>query len=193
MFMKNKILSSVERRIPLTDYEKRLFLHGMDIILCDGSSFLSCILLSFLFHRVTETAVYLILFSALRINSGGWHAATRCHCFMSFSGLYLLYLVLLNVRIPLVVSAFIFLSSRIIILYNCPVEHCLQPLSQKEIDQSRMNITLLLLLLLILFIFKADTLAFVIATVCGYDALLMMILKKSKNWRYADGNQMSDC
>ena len=91
-------------KLNLDDYQQKLFAHGLDIIFCDGSEFLSSLVFSVLLNFFRETLVYLLLFALLRINTGGWHARTRVKCFVIFESLYFLFLISMKITIPLTIQ-----------------------------------------------------------------------------------------
>ena len=54
--------------------------YGMLVVLCNGTTYLLILLLSFILHCVARTVLFLLLFSAVRIFTGGHHEPTPLRC-----------------------------------------------------------------------------------------------------------------
>ncbi len=175
-------------KLNLDDYQQKLFAHGLDIIFCDGSEFLSSLVFSVLLNFFRETLVYLLLFALLRINTGGWHARTRGKCFVVFESLYFLFLISMKITIPLTIQVCRMLLSSCYIRYNSPVEHWLQPLTDEEIASCRYRIKYVLIFIFVFYVisyFIYYHFCQISMTVMVYNVLLMAVLKNSPEWRYA--------
>ena len=175
-------------KLNLDDYQQKLFAHGLDIIFCDGSEFFFTLVFSAFLSSFKETLVYLVLFALLRINTGGWHARTRGKCFMVFESLYILFFISLKITIPITTQVFLMLLSSCYIRYNSPVEHWLQPLTDKEISFCRYRIKYVLIFIFVFYVisyFIYYPFCQISMTVMVYNVLLMAVLKNSPEWRYA--------
>jgi len=182
--MKRIVLNYMKRYINMSEYQELLFLHGIDIIVNDGKNVLIVLLLSFVFHRFWETALFIMTFSLLRIHSGGYHAETHAGCFCGYLATYFLFLGMIRISLSMELSLIIdFLCSSYIII-NGPVEHKNNPLTEGERKRNMQYIIFYIFLFHILFVLFFRKYYTMIISVLFLNAYMMFCLKHSKNWRY---------
>ena len=130
--VKKAFISYANKRLILSDVDKSLISHGIDIIVSDGRNFLSVFFLSFLFHKTKETLLYLVILSCLRGHTGGWHSESEFGCFVSYNLSYILIISIMNLDLSVFVMSVLVLFSIVYINMFAPVEHPNNPLSHAE-------------------------------------------------------------
>lgn len=68
--------------------------YGMLVVLCNGTTYLLILLLSFILHCVARTVLFLLLFSVVRIFTGGHHEPTPLRCTLLSIAIWLLAMML---------------------------------------------------------------------------------------------------
>ncbi len=180
---KDYIICFFNRRIGLSELEKELVSHGMDILICDGRNFVSVILLSFFLGTTRRTILYLVILSCLRGHTGGWHSKTELGCFVTYNISYLL-LIWLSYRSihPYIMNLIISTSASYIIWFS-PIEHINNPLSNQEREKNKMISVyysmVFFFLYTVLLIHKQTGYAAIISLAFVYDAILMELLRRS--------------
>lgn len=71
--------------------------YGMLVVLCNGTTYLLILLLSFILHCVARTVLFLLLFSVVRIFTGGHHEPTPLRCTLLSIAIWLLAMMLSTV------------------------------------------------------------------------------------------------
>ncbi len=122
------IANALTKKKELSSIRKKLIVHGIDILICDGRNYLCLFLLSLLLHRFTDAVVFAVLLSVLRSRTGGWHANTPNKCFLFYQLSFLLFCLFSSFEFPFIYHILMIISSAYI-LVNSPVEHVFNPLS----------------------------------------------------------------
>ena len=135
---KSHIICFFNRRIGLSELDRELVSHGIDILICDGRNYVSTILLSFFFGTTRRTILYLIILSCLRGHTGGWHSKTELGCFVTYNISYLLLIWLSYRGIHPFFMNLIILTAVSYIIWFSPIEHINNPLSNQEREKNRM-------------------------------------------------------
>ena len=182
--IKNKLLGNV------VFSEKKMILleHGIDILISDGRNYLCVLFLSFLFKNTNHALLYLIVLSSLRVHTGGWHASTELMCFLSYQGMFILFSFLNLLDFPDFICTILMLLSTLYIIRCAPIEHKYNPMSDEEIKKNQhlcylyCFFYLLLFFLFQMFLTSSYSQDIVIAFV--YNAILMILLQRSKAFRY---------
>lgn len=189
--LKESLLNRLFANRQLSGYQKKLATHGLDIIINDVRNYLIVLLLSIFFDSVIITVHFIFSFSLLRIHCGGYHAPTKAKCCLTFVCIYLLFLLFIFSDIEKSIIFVVSSAALIYIIFNAPMEHIRNKLSEKEIKRNK---TAAIIIALALFI-----IGFVMM-MADYDyykvpcyslisnTVLMMMLRYSKNWRYFNVN-----
>lgn len=191
MELKKSFLNRIFENRQLSDNQKKLVAHGLDVFINDTRNYLIVLLLSLFLDDITNALYFIISSSILRIHCGGYHAPTKAKCCLTFVCIYLLFLFFMYSDME---KNIIFIVSSVALIYiisNAPVEHIRNKLSEKEIKRNKAAAIIISLALFIIgFImimvgsdyFKAPCYSLF------SNSVLMMILRYSKNWRYYNGN-----
>jgi accessory gene regulator B len=75
--------------------DRQNYIYCFQVLIFDLISLLTVLSLAVIFGRILVTAVYLLIFTALRFNCGGFHASTHFRCFLILFTSYLIFLTLL--------------------------------------------------------------------------------------------------
>ena len=184
---KDYIICFFNRKIDLSEFDKELVSHGIDILICDGRNFVSIILLSFFFGTTRRTILYLIILSCLRGHTGGWHSKTELGCFVTYNISYLL-LIWLSYRSihPFIMNLIILIAVSYIIWFS-PVEHINNPLSDQEREKNRKISVyysmVFFFLYAVLLTHKQTGYAAIISLAFAYNVILMELLRRSDKRR----------
>ena len=163
-----------------------LLKHGMDIFIHDGGELLCVFALSLLLHNTNSTLIYVTSFSALRLCTGGYHASTRMLCTLQYIAMYLYYYFLLQIKFSFILQLSCLIISALYILHNAPIEHRLNCLTKEERKYNQICCRIILLILVLSYLVLLalrDDKRTTIVIVLLFNALMMILLKHSKNWR----------
>ena len=178
-----KILSFVSKIISeqydLDETETRLFNHGLEVLLCDGTDFLSIIFISFFLRNTLFTLLYIVAFSLLRCNAGGWHASTRVGCLIIYTMHYLIAVFIIDyVSVPLCLWYSAYFISVIYIFKNCPVQHPDLFLLPEEIHYAKIKTAIILsCYTAVTLLFSDSSCSKIIIVITAYTAFAMAALK----------------
>lgn len=187
----NCLLSIFSSKLVLSEKDKIMLHHGIDILICDGSNILCLLIIAYLSNHFLYGVLYVILFSMLRGYSGGWHSSTRLGCFIIYQIMFLLSLTIGSLSIPSCLSDIVFIFASVYTLVNLPVQHIYNPLTENERKRNMVKTRIVLFCILILYmIFVSMHLPYyrVISQVVLWNALYMEALKHTSYWRKPDGN-----
>lgn len=195
MELKKLFLNRLFRNRQLSDYQKKLVSHGLNVFVNDTRNYLIVLLLSLFLDNIINALYFIISFSILRIHCGGYHAPTKARCCLTFVCIYLLLLLFITADVSETITFIFSMIAMIYIIFNAPVEHIRNKLSEKEINHNkRLAITISVMLFLFgSVLMRTD---FGNYKILFYslisNSVLMIILKHSGNWRYYNDNQMCD-
>ena len=193
MELKKSILEHLFANKQLSDYQKKLASHGLDILLNDVRNYIIVIILSLFLDNIINAICFIISFSILRVHCGGYHAPTKARCCLTFVCIYLLFLLFITADISKTITFIISMIAMIYIIFNAPVEHIRNKLSEKEIKHNkRLAISISAMLFLsgsVLMRTDFGNYKILFYSLIS-NSVLMIILKHSGNWRYYNGNQM---
>lgn len=126
--------------VKFDDYE--VCIYGLQVLLITLVEFIGLIVLGILFKHITETIIFIIFFSSLRVSAGGFHSDKwyKCFAIISFFTLVSIYVVhsftsLINMEIILLILV---LSLLLLIKYS-PVDTKSNPLTYREKKEQRKN------------------------------------------------------
>ncbi|WP_442878013.1 accessory gene regulator B family protein [Anaerorhabdus sp.] len=177
----------INKKLDELKYDKKIFHHGLQIIIYDGIGLISVLIQSIFFHNFLFGIIYILIFSHLRIHAGGYHASTKSQCFLIYNCLFLFFMLTLKSIIFAYLFNFILtgLSSLFIIRY-APVQHIYSPLSQiekyKNKDKLRISLFFILLFYIILLVLQINIYKPISISII-YTALLMALHMKTKYYR----------
>ena len=181
-FMKilDNLCDEISKKMEYSDLENQLLRHGVDIFLCDGTDFLSAILISFFLHNTIQTITYIITFALLRRNAGGWHAKTPILCLVIYLIHYFLAVMFIeHVSLKPIFYVLSFGVSALYVYLNAPVQHPNQPLCDEEKERAKKAVLRLLVVYLVLALlsFIFNTVLFkILIIVTVYCAIAMILL-----------------
>ena len=170
--------------------QDKLMLVIIEMWIYDLLTFSIVFIIGLIFGCTVETIIYIIFFSWIRQYSGGFHADTHLKCMSTYFTLYFLFVALLHYsNLSLNLHIAISLLSCAYIIYNAPVQHCNQPLTLVEQKDNRHKaiiiVCVILVMQLLLYVLKSSCLI-IFTIILAYSAILMIIQKKSKNFRGND-------
>ncbi|MEG2993676.1 MAG: accessory gene regulator B family protein [Bacilli bacterium] len=123
----------VNQRLDELNYDKKIFHHGLQIIIHDGIGFICVLTQSILFHNFLFGIIYILVFSHLHIHAGGYHAPTKLQCFFVYNSLFFFFMLTQDSIIFTYFANCILTGiSSLFILRYAPVQHIYSPLSQIE-------------------------------------------------------------
>ena len=191
MELKKHFLEHLFENRQLSDYQKKLAAHGLDVIVNDVRNYLIILLLSMFLDSIINAVHFIISFSVLRIHCGGYHAPTKAKCCLTFTCIYLLFLLFKSADLEKTLLFFISMIAMYYVITNAPVEHIRNKLSEKEIKHNKTAATIISMVLFlagsIIMMTGSDYYKILYYSLIS-NSVLMMMLKRSKNWRYYNGD-----
>lgn len=134
----------------IAEEDKENYVFCFEVMFFDLLSLITVLVMAVIFGRFIITVIYLLTFSLLRFNAGGFHAKTHLRCYLTLCLTSLLFILLILV-IPegyytgICVSSTLF--SAAIIIKFAPIQHVNRPLSGDEERRSRIKSRIMTLLL----------------------------------------------
>ena len=170
--------------------QDKLMLVIIELWIYDLITFFIALIMGLIFGYFVETIIYLIFFSWIRQYCGGYHADTHNKCMSSYFLLYLLFIALLYYS-DLTRNTLMLINvlSCVYIVCNAPVQHCNQPLTLIEQKDNRHKairiVSIVMFIQILLYLINSNWLIN-LTIVLAYSAILMIIQKRSKNYRGND-------
>lgn len=134
------------------DKDKEIYEYGFDLILADFFNFSMILFIGGACGQLVPAVMYLLAFVGLRSFCGGYHAKTHLRCHIGTIGVFIFFLLLLNMpqltdrKALLLWGDFIAL---IPVLLFSPITHANKPLSEDARKRNRLlSIGLFLLMIL---------------------------------------------
>ena len=147
-FIIRKIINIWKENDLIKDDEE-IYVYGLKLFFSESSSFLTVLILSLIFNRFVNGILYLVSFTMLRKYSGGYHAKTYLHCYISFVLIYMLSEVFSRFIMPNTAIC-IFLFSSLIIFLLAPVDTERKRISKRHRKKARRTIKVGLIVLFLL-------------------------------------------
>lgn len=184
--MIDKILYFVQQKIDLSEQDEELFRYGLESLICDCSDFFAVILISLFLHDLFNAVVYIVLFSVLRVYTGGWHAMTKKRCLCVYIVLYLVYYITRSNLHSSLIYGLGYAAGSIYTCFEAPVEHIYAPLEyaeHKKNHNAAVFIIGLYTMLSVICFSRFNTIFRTICLVTIINACLMETLKHTAYWR----------
>ncbi|WP_425449765.1 accessory gene regulator ArgB-like protein [Dethiothermospora halolimnae] len=126
--------------ISFDDYD--IYLYGLQLVYSTIVDFIGIILITFALGWIKEAIIFLLIFSTLRVQAGGYHAKTYLSCFIMTS-LFVLVPIWgvknLEVLKSLSFQGLIIFIAMIIFFIFAPKDTPNKPLSEREVKKYRRN------------------------------------------------------
>lgn len=173
---------------------KGVYFYGLQIILGTIVSYFMIIITGIILNRVSETLVYILYFSAVRIYAGGYHAEKKFNCIMIFYIMYIMTLLVNDIlsRYSFSMTWFMFviiiIILSIIIIILTPVDSVNNLFCKEKKRKLKIKTGIILVLLFIcsLYIFnKFSDITITVLISLFWNAILLLlgIIKKKENKR----------
>ena len=126
-----------------TKEQKEVYMYGMTLLITNMLGIMSILLISALFFSISEGIVFLLVFSILRIHSGGYHCKTYLNCFIVSNLIFIIVLLtsraitMLHIFSIAVLNCALLVSSLILVLLYAPVIPDNHRLSNKRLMKNR--------------------------------------------------------
>lgn len=131
-----KLSNGLLKRIEKTKYSQEVYVYGIEIILSTLLEAATILISASLVSAVEEGVIFILLFSSLRIFTGGYHAETYGKCFVvtvgSFWGTLMMANIITNIFDGETLHILLFLAG-IYIIARAPILNENQPLSNVKI------------------------------------------------------------
>ena len=189
-----RLSSLLLKRIDNAKYSQDVYTYGIEILLSTMAGIIAVLISAFLCSSLCEGIIFLVLFSSLRIFTGGYHANTYGKCLIVTVGSFWVVLVstvflsnlgLINyLYIPLVCSG-------VYIIAHAPIENEWQPLNHVKMVKNgkRASIILFIHLCAIHLLLCSDERKKGVAILTiGMVAVYMLIADKNKRGGNEDEN-----
>lgn len=131
-----RLSSLLIKRVNHVKFSQDVYTYGIEILISTMSGILAILISAFVFSSLIEGVIFLVLFSSLRIFTGGYHANTYRRCFVVTVGSFwaVLLATMLFTHSGLVKCLYITLiCSAVYIIARSPIVNERQPLSNLKI------------------------------------------------------------
>ena len=129
------------RRSTAKERDRELYVYGFMVTLSTLFMMVSILLIGAVFFDFFSAALYLLVFTSLRVCSGGYHCGTYGGCFavsnLAYDSVMLVSECILRLREPRWVLVGLLLLSALYILCNTPVLHPNCPIGPNRVYKSR--------------------------------------------------------
>lgn len=174
----------------IADEEDRdIYIYSVNVLLYNVATFIFILVLSFLFHNVIETLVFLLTFVSLRRYTGGYHAETRIKCFLASVTVYVLAVIVgtyfTDRGAVWILSLVMIICSCMLILFS-PINSDKMQFSENKMNKfrvkSRVSLGILLVLACVLYYFQLSEYAVYISLgiISTSISLMIEIMKRRR-------------
>ena len=115
--------------------QRNVYLYGYEVLISELIHNTILAIIAIYTHHITETICFVTSFTFLREAAGGYHARTHRNCILIFSGVYLIFLYLLE-QIPIhlyrEIAVGILIVHFILIALFAPVDDENKPFNEKK-------------------------------------------------------------
>jgi accessory gene regulator B len=116
-----------------------IYEYGLEILILTVFEVVSIILISMFLNKLLMTLLFILSFCSLRMFAGGYHAKTSIHCYLEFLSVYIVYLILQHLPLPLaVIPIAISAISELIVLLYAPIDNENKRLSTENTKRCRL-------------------------------------------------------
>lgn len=148
-----KLSTELLRRVDKARYSQDVYVYGVEIILSTLLEIVTILVSAALVSAVEAGVIFIVLFSSLRIFTGGYHAETYRKCFVvtvsSFWGAFLIANIISSIFANEVLY-FLLLLVVIYIIARAPILNENQPLSNVKVVKNGKMATITLMIHLVL-------------------------------------------
>lgn len=170
--------------------EAEIYSYGFKEMIFIILNLITTLFIGVLFNKVFEIILFMIMYIAIRVYAGGYHARTKLKCYM-FS-ILMLTIVCYILKINLLQSKFLVLilsiASSFLILFLAPVEDENKPLDKIEIKiytkRTIRNLIIVFGILIIALIFNKISFSACICISLLCNGLVLLIGKINNSIRY---------
>lgn len=134
--LSTKITKKLVKKDVIQEENADVFNYGFEIILSSLLIFSSMLVLGIVFQCLVEVIVFIVFFSSLRVQAGGYHAKTHMQCFAFFA--LSCFIAILMTKLLLgydknyIIIILILIESCIIIMTYAPIDTVNKPLTDAE-------------------------------------------------------------
>lgn len=165
------------------------YIYGIELFFSSFVSTLLMLIIGICIDSLTESIVFMVSFSVLRIYTGGYHSKSFLLCNISTLTVYIInilvykllfdYIVTLHINIP------IFIITLTLILFFAPVENENNPLERSQFIFCKIKAIIVMLLetiafFVLLYVFKFESIAIMVPALCFVDILIAIGLTNNQ-------------
>lgn len=140
----------------IVDIERRdEYVYGAEVLLLNLINIIMALVISIVSKSLLHFIAFIIVFAPLRIFTGGYHAKTTKKCFIVFTMLYVLSVVLVKAAPKLYTNSLAlvgFATTLMVVILCAPIVHTNNPLSAEEHQRNRLVSIILAIIDSLLFI-----------------------------------------
>lgn len=183
--MIQKILDNLVDKQIISREEEDVYQYGIECLVLKMVHYISYAIIALCVRDIWTLVLFLIVFGYLRKNAGGFHAKTRCACYIFSCMVVGMFLMVCQIEIPRSVIAILMLIADIIVWAYAPVSSGNMELDEEEQLHYRKKSRWILFVWNILYILclalHADYCAQIIAEACAVEACVLMIAVAQNN------------
>ncbi len=116
--------------IPEEEFE--IYVYGYEAIILSIMDFAIVMITGIVFDKLFTMLIFFTMFITVRLYSGGYHANTALKCKSIFFSLCIIMIIISDIELPYVLSAFIMILYCVTSFFIAPVENYNKPLTDVE-------------------------------------------------------------
>jgi accessory gene regulator B len=156
-----------------------IYQYGFEQIISTIYTIITILAIALLTNSFISSALFLVVFVALRRFTGGYHANSYLTCYLGFVSIYISFILILRSNILekyMLISFILLIVSVLIIAVFSPVEHENKPINnKKKIKYKKLSLLTLIIELLVLLLFFSLNIKFF--SVIMLNIILVAILQ----------------
>lgn len=160
-----KLSTELLRRVDKAKYSQEVYVYGIEIILSTLLEVVTILISALLISAVEAGVIFIVIFSSLRIFTGGYHAETYRKCFVVTVGSFWGAFLIANIISSIFTNEVLYFPLLLVVIYiiaRAPVLNENQPLSNVKIVKNGKMAAITLIIHLVL-----------ISSFLQYDEILM--------------------
>lgn len=170
------------KRNIINESKTSIFIYGFEFFFSTVLSLISMLLISIAFQMTKEGIIFILFFMPIRMSAGGYHASSFGRCFILTNTIFILYLLLCKLIVPVLNIYLCIIITAVTLIYICinaPIVNINHPITLKRQHinhiRTRQIAAAELIIILLLYIINAESLirAAMISTI--YVAIMMTI------------------
>lgn len=176
----NRAAKTLLKQNMITEELREICSYGIYLLLSSFISFICIMVISYGFHHLVYSVIYITLFSLLRIKIGGFHCSNSISCKLCYCCIYILFEIMFSLNLLRYISIFSMIAY-VYIYHTAPSDNKYKKLTLQQYAYLKNQLRILLpIIFLIQFItaFKIKDVSYMISYIVCINAILAYLGKR---------------